>query len=305
MKPKICLLYHVHAHHFRDELPRIVADLAVWIESRFVPFVYRFTRFATISDSSRADMRALGISKLPIVTIHSGVSADHVPGMKAAVPTIAYVGRIRRYKQIRKLLDAFALVKADIPDARLVIAGTGDDLSSLDGEIRRRGLCDVELLGRVDDATKVRVMQEAWVFGMPSQIEGWGIVVIEAAACGTPTVAFDVNGLRDCIVPGSTGFLARDDASFAHYLRDLLGDPHVRERMSEAALRWSKRFSWERTAARTLESIRIAQPWRAVFEPIEGRSWGLRSRARRAVSSLGGVTGRLEERPLETARRPT
>jgi len=304
MKPKVCLIYHVHAHHFRDELPRGISDVAVWVECRLVPFVYRATRFATISDSTKREMRGLGISRLPIATIHSGVSSDHRPGVKADKPTVLYVGRIRRYKGLRKLIDAFAAVKRDIPDARLVIAGTGDDLPFLQRETAMRGLRDVEFLGRVNDAEKVRLMQEAWVFGMPSQLEGWGIVVVEAAACGTPSVAYDVNGLRDCILSGTTGFLAQNDLDFARRLHDLLRDATLRNRMAIAALAWSQRFSWERTAERTLETIRLSQPWRAVFEPIGESGWGIRARARRSVGSLGEVTGNASRLADAGADRP-
>ncbi len=291
MKPKVCLIYHVHAHHFREELPRGISDIAVWVECKLVPFVYRLTRFLTISDSTMADLTALGISKLPIAMIHSGVPSEYVPGPKSDVPTIVYVGRIRRYKQIRKLLDAFEIVKRAVPDARLVVAGAGDDLPSLREETRERGLSDVDFLGRVDEATKIRLLQEGWVFGMPSQIEGWGIVVVEAAACGTPAVAYDVNGLRDCILDGRTGYLASCDEEFAARLLSLVSDRSLRTRMSLAAAEWSKRFSWERTAALTLETIRLSQPWRAVFEPIDESGWGLRSKHRRSASILGGVSG--------------
>jgi glycosyltransferase involved in cell wall biosynthesis len=289
MKPKVCLIYHVHAQHFRDELPRAVANIAVWMESKLVPLVYRFTRFVTISESTRQELRRLAISNLPIAMIHSGVPSNHVPGRKAAQPTVLYLGRVRQYKQIRKLLDAFAVVKATVADARLIVVGTGDDLADLVAETRARGIPDVVFLGRVDEATKIRLMQEAWVFGMPSRVEGWGIVVIEAAACGTPAVAYDVNGLRDCILDRTTGFLSRDDAAFAENLLTILSDEDLRGRMSSAAVAWASQFSWERTAARTLETIRLAQPWRAVFEPLDEMSWGIRERNRDTAVSLGAV----------------
>ncbi len=263
-KPKVCLLYHVHAKHFRDELPEPLATLAVAIETKVVPFIYRRTRFVTISDSSANDIREIGITPLPLKIIYSGVSSDLVPGRKHVRPTILFVGRLRRYKQLRKLIDAFRILKGAVPEARLVIAGTGDDESSLKAYCANEN--DVIFTGRVDNATKVALMQEAWVFGMPSSLEGWGIVVIEAACCGTPAVAFDVNGLRDCIVNGATGFLAHTDVEFAQYLERLLTDNWCRQKMSERCIGWGSHFSWEATAARTLDEIRRVQPWSVVFE---------------------------------------
>ncbi len=262
-KPKACLLYHVHSHHFRQELPWPLSDLAVAIETKLVPFIYRRTRFLTISESSAAEMRELKITRLPLEIIHSGVSDDMRPGTKHSAPTILYLGRLRRYKGVRKLIDAFSVIKRTIPNARLVIAGTGDDELSL--RTYAAGLDDVIFAGLVDDQTKVRLYQEAWVFGMPSTLEGWGIVVIEAARCATPAIAFDVNGLRDCILDGETGLLARDDDAFRRGLQSLLIDADLRKRLAENAIAWGNQYSWSRTASRTLQQIRRAQPWNAVF----------------------------------------
>lgn len=264
-KPKVCLLYHMHSEHFRDELTEPLASLAVAIETKLVPFVYRRTPFVTISDSSAMEMRALHMSALPVRVIHSGVSDDLVPGRKSAAPTILFIGRLRRYKRVRKLIDAFVAVKVSVPDARLVIAGTGDDERSLRDYCA--GISGVTFAGRVDNAEKVRLLQEAWVFGMPSSLEGWGIVVIEAACCATPSIAYDVNGLRDCVIDGVTGLLARTDAEFDEHLQSVLTDDVLRARLSEASVAWGSSFSWSATAARTLGEIRRAQPWSAVFEP--------------------------------------
>jgi len=280
-KPKICLLFHVHSYHFREELPAPFAQLAVAIETKLVPLIYRRTRFVTISGSTKAEMENLGISKMPILTIHSGVSDTLVPGSKSPTPTILYVGRIRKYKRIRNLLYAFEALRKDIPNLSLTVAGEGDDQDALAQEARQRGIDNVTFTGRVDEATKTKLMQAAWVFAMPSQLEGWGIVVIEAAACGTPSVAYDVAGLRDCIREGRTGMLARNDAEFTAHLRSILTNDALRDRLSAGAVKWSRRFSWDRTAQRTLTQVRLAQPWRAVFESGENSTLDLRYHARR------------------------
>jgi len=264
-KPKACLVYHLHAKHFCDELPRPLSDLAVAVETRLVPWIYRRTRFLTISESSARELARATITRLPIEVIHSGVDDELTSGERHARPTILYLGRLRRYKGVRKLIDAFAVVRETIGDARLVIAGTGDDEFAL--RAYARATPGIEFVGHVNEAQKRRLFQEAWVLGMPSTIEGWGIVVIEAARCGTPSVAYDVNGLRDCIRDGETGYLAADDAAFAARLGQLLKPgPHAAA-FREACLTWSRTFSWNRCAARTLEQVRSAQLWSVAVEP--------------------------------------
>jgi glycosyltransferase involved in cell wall biosynthesis len=287
-KPKVCLVHHLHKHHFREELPWPLSIIAEAIESKLVPAIYHRTPFITVSDSTRADMEKNKISRLPIKLVHNGVSSDLVPGKKATAPTVLYLGRLRKYKRVRKLIDSFALLKISVPDARLVIAGTGDDEDDLRTYVLARNLCDVEFTGRVNESEKVRLMQEAWVFGMPSSIEGWGVVVIEANSCATPAVAYDVAGLRDCIRHGVTGFLAADDDDFTRRLASLLTDADVRNDISARAAAWAANFSWRNTAQSTLDQIRLAQPWQAAFEDngIEGWRFVPHQSAQSALSAI-------------------
>ena len=264
-KPKACLVYHVHATHFRDELPGPLADIAIAIETKLVPWIYRRTRFLTISASSARELVEYRITDLPIEIIHSGVDDTLLPGTRHAQPTVLYLGRLRRYKGIRKLIDAFVIVKRVIPDARLVIAGSGDDEPSL--RAYTTSIDGIEFTGRVDNDRRRELYQEAWVLGMPSKIEGWGIVVIEAASCGTPTVAYNVNGLRDCIVDDETGFLVQSDAEFVERLRMMLSVNPDGSQMMYSCMKWSRNFSWDRTAERTLEQVRRSQLWSVAIEP--------------------------------------
>lgn len=266
-KPKVCLLYHVHTHHFKEELPRFTGFLASAVETRLTPLIYRNTRFVTISESSKAEIEEHHIARLPITLIYGGVSPELIPRAKAIQPTILYLGRLKKYKRVRKLLDAFAKVRQCVPTARLVIAGTGDDEQDLRNYVETAHFEGVEFRGRVDEITKIKLMQEAWVFGMPSSLEGWGIVIIEANACATPSVVYRVPGLRDCVLHRQTGFIADDDDEFTSYLIAMLTDADLLACTAEGAYSWSKRFSWESTAENTLTQIRLAQPWRAVFEP--------------------------------------
>lgn len=289
-KPKVCLVHHVHSHHFRAELPRPIASLAQYVETRLAPRVYARTPFVTVSESTRDEMRRLKMTTLDIGIIQNGVSPDLSPGRKAELPTVLYLGRVKRYKRIELLVNAFALIRDTVEGARLVIAGCGDHLEALQEYVARCGPGGIRIVGRVSEEDKRLLMQQAWVFAMPSEIEGWGIAVIEAAACGTPSVAYDVAGLRDCVRDGETGLLAHDDSEFAASLQRLLVDRALRERLAAGAVRWASNFSWEATADETMKLIRNLQPWRAVFEMDQRRKWCLTSGYRRLQLDVGATS---------------
>jgi len=189
--------------------------------------------------------------------VHSGVD-HHILGRgpKRIVPTIIYVGRVVRYKRVDKLLEAFAAISETVPSAELVIAGAGDDLERCRGKARALGVVGrVHFEGRVTEKRKAELLASAWVFAHPSSIEGWGISIMEAAACSTPSVARRVRGLKDAIIDGDTGLLADTWPAFVQALRLFLTDGAPRPRMSAAARRRAERYPWERAAGQMLEHL--------------------------------------------------
>src|SRR5690606_22518693 len=123
-------------------------------------------------------------------------------------PTLLYLGRLKRYKRVDLILLAAARLRDSGVRFRLIIAGRGDAADDLRALRDRLGLADVvDMPGYVDDEEKRRLFRRAWVHVLTSPKEGWGISNIEAAACGTPTVASDSPGLRDSVRHGETGFL--------------------------------------------------------------------------------------------------
>ena len=110
-----------------------------------------------------------------------------------------------------------------------------------------------------------------------SASEGWSLTVMEAALCGTPSVALAVGGLTESIVDGETGFLARDDRELVERAREVVEDPELRERLGEAAERRARTFTWDRSAATFLEVLRRAGgggPARSRGEPVSGPAAG-------------------------------
>jgi glycosyltransferase involved in cell wall biosynthesis len=113
-----------------------------------------------------------------------------------------------------------------------------------------------EFLGRLERLELLDRMGRAHLLVSTSVREGWGLVVTEAAAVGTPAVGYDVAGLRSSIRHDETGILCETNpAALAERVRSLVGDPLRYERMRRAALRWGAQHSWENTAAALMRHL--------------------------------------------------
>ena len=159
--------------------------------------------------------------------------------------------RLRRYKSIDVAVEAFALIRRELPDARMAITGRGPDESRLRRLVKRRGLSDcVDFHGFLPREDLVQLLHRAHVFLNPSPKEGWGLTVVEANACGVPVVGSNRPGLKDSILKDKTGFLAEygNVQEFAEKGLELLTNRDLWKQMSQRALEWSRSLTWERTA---------------------------------------------------------
>jgi glycosyltransferase involved in cell wall biosynthesis len=256
--PVVLLIHHVHAGQWFSEFPYLVAVIGWFIERRVVPFVYRHRPVITVSHTTREALVALGIPESQIRVVFNGTNQLALP-LQVAGPKacrIAYIGRLKRYKRIDRLIRAMVHLRHEFPDVHLDIAGAGDAKPEIEALINILDLRDcVTMHGRVDEQTKAAILCSASVFATPSMHEGWGLSVIEANALGCPAVAYDVPGLRAAICHNETGLLAADDAQFEQALAFLLGDHAARARYSAAARCWAKNFDWESCALQTLEVL--------------------------------------------------
>jgi glycosyltransferase involved in cell wall biosynthesis len=254
-KPRVALVHHPHRDLYIGEFGlRLGRVLAALFEELPLRLFYRRVPFLTISTTARDELISIdGIPPEHITIAYCGIGpGPYGPGERSEDPRLLYVGRLKAYKRIELLLDMLI----ELPGVTLDIAGQGDHGETLDEEIRTRGLGSrVRVLGHVDEATKADLYRRAWLHVTASASEGWSLTVMEAALCGTGSAALAVGGLRESIVDGETGILARDPAELTARVRELLDNTDQRDRLGSAARERALTFTWDRTAATTLSVI--------------------------------------------------
>ncbi len=193
----------------------------------------------------------------------SGDPADTVRPLR-----LATVARMEPRKNQESVIRAVAALVAEGVDLRYVCAGEGPERPRLQRLARELGVEGiVQFPGAIDDAEKWRVFAACDVHVMPaiqvgSMIEGFGIVFMEAAAAGKPSVCGRVGGQLEAVVDGSTGLAVdgTDPAQLATALRRLAADPALRARLGAAAQLRAGLYDWHRVAARTFAATRALWP---------------------------------------------
>jgi phosphatidylinositol alpha-1,6-mannosyltransferase len=182
-------------------------------------------------------------------------------------PLVVTVCRLVPRKGIDTTLEAVATLRERIPGLRYAIGGSGPDRPRLEAKVTALGLDDtVVFLGRVPDAAMADCMTAADVFCMPARsevpdVEGFGLVFLEAGACETAVVGARAGGVPDAIVHGETGLLVEpsDADGLATALADLLGDEERRRAMGKAArARIEAQCTWDHVADGLLAAMRAS-----------------------------------------------
>jgi glycosyltransferase involved in cell wall biosynthesis/SAM-dependent methyltransferase len=248
-RPSVCLVLHNHGDQWAMRFPRPVARVARGVEHHVIPAIYRRRLFVAISSSTAEGLRELGVDGRQIRVVEPGV--DLSPRLRATTsPTPLFVSltRLVPHKRVDVLLDAWREVQPVI-GGRYVVIGDGPELEGLRSQAAE--IAGVELVGWVEAAEKERWLQEAWFLVHGAQHEGWGIVILEAAAAGTPTIAFDAPGVRDAVVHGKTGILVEDSGeglatTMARAWIELATDRESRDRLGSAAQERAVEYGWDR-----------------------------------------------------------
>ncbi|AAL62795.1 glycosyltransferase (type 1) [Pyrobaculum aerophilum str. IM2] len=253
-KPTIAVVHHVNGKAINRVMPQPLHFLGIAAE-KSLPHMYR--SFIAVSRSTEEDLINLGVNPDRISVVYNGVDHEvYKPGEKSERPLVLWLNRFVKYKNPDHAVRAFSIVKKKIPEALFVMAGDGPERPRAERLAKQLGV-EVEFVGKISVRRKVELLQRAWVCVYTSEIEGWGLVALEAAASGTPCVGYAVGGLRESIIDGVTGFLARpgDIGDLANKIVRILNNAELLKRLTENAFRYAQNFDWNNSAERFLEVI--------------------------------------------------
>ncbi|WP_415950551.1 glycosyltransferase family 4 protein [Streptomyces sp. KLOTTS4A1] len=243
--PTLCLVNHVHTDQWAMRFPRPAAELGRRLEHWALSGAQRGNLMVAVSPSTASALQEIGVPRERIRVVHNGVEEPGPLEPRSEEPLFLAMGRLVEYKRIDLLLRLWERVRP-VTGGRLVIVGDGPER----GRLEQLAGPGVEFAGRVSEAEKHRLLCASWLLLHPSAVEGWGLVVTEAATRGTPTIGFDIPGLRDSVEDGVTGILARGESSFAAAWCTLALSAERRRAYGKAAAGRAARYRWSQTVRR-------------------------------------------------------
>lgn len=256
--PVVGLVHHLFGTTIFREAPGPMAAI-VWLAERGIPAAYAGRPFEAVSESTADDLVARGIPRETIRVIHNGIDSTFftpLTGSRAPEPLFVYVGRLKRYKGVDLILQAFATLLHR--GSRLEIAGAGDYRDHLEKLTHTLGIADrVRFAGFISAEEKRDLLRRAWASVFASPKEGWGLTNLETAACGTPVIASDSPGLRESLIDGQTGVLVPhgDTVALARAMKQIADAPARVEALGIAGRRFAEGFTWDHSAELTISHL--------------------------------------------------
>lgn len=260
-------------------------ESGLWAQRTYVRWALtRCDAVVTVTDDLQRRAQALS-GREPIVIPHGlkrreahGLdrsTARGQLGLPADRPIVLYAGRLIALKGIPHLIRAFSQVRTQIPDAMLVIVGDGEQRPELEALAADLGMStSIIFAGGRPHQDVIRFMRAADLFVLPSLIESFGIVLLEAMSCGLPIVASNVMGIPSIVTEAAHGLLVPpgDEAALAARIAELLADPQRRAAMAAANVRRAEEYALPGIAERFVDVwSRIAREPRAETRRVRER----------------------------------
>lgn len=211
-----------------------------------------------MSQATKNKLIKSGVDNHKITVVYGGVEASEFKKLKIKkypTPTICTLARLVNYKKIDDLIHAVALLNPEITGLRLIILGEGPERASLVNLAKRLGLTQqIIFMGNKPHSEAMKILKRSTVFSLPSLVEGFGLVTIEAMAAGTPYVNSKIPQTVEITGGGQGGllFMPGNHQQLAAKLKRLLTDKKLYAHKRRQGLAFTPRYDWQHIADQTL-----------------------------------------------------
>jgi len=218
-----------------------------------------------VSNKTKEDLVRCNVDRSCIDVIPVGVDLDHIadiqPSLRGA--DVLFAGRLIYEKRVDLLLNALALAKEAVPTISCMIVGDGPERATLESQARRLGLeRNVMFMGFLEQDGLIAHMKSSKVFVLPSEREGFGLVIVEANACKLPVISIrhKMSATRELVKDGVNGFLVSTASpdGIAKVIVRVVQDDVLRARLAENGQEMSKRFAWSDISKSVIDTYKRA-----------------------------------------------
>lgn len=246
-------------------IPAIIGTI---LEPLIFKLLYKNIPFMTVSDSTKKDLISWGIPEKSITVIHNGLNTLLVKSdfPKEKKRTLIFLAALSKDKGIEDAIRTFYYINKQENNWQFWIAGKGEEhfLKQLKLQVKKLNMeRKIKFWGYVSDEEKFELLSRAHILINSSIREGWGFVVMEAASVGTPTVGYDVPGLRDSIIHDKTGLLCNSNPNdCAEAILSLMNDKQKYRMLGKNCVKWSKKFEWDKSVEISLRLLERLVFWK-------------------------------------------
>lgn len=249
-------------HIYGEEL--VVIQRHWWLKRLVLWILARAEGVTTISHFSRELLTEFGVDRERCLLVHPGVDfakfqtdAGNKPAGLPAGPILLTVGRLMERKGHDLIIAAMPELLKLVPNLQYVVGGTGPSLKKLK-EMRQASTAqaNIHFLGLIPEEELPALFRASQIFVHPNRVtargdfEGFGIVFLEAGACGIPVIGGRSGGTPDAVLDGESGYLIDPDSisDLVERVSELLQNPETRSRMGARGREWAQEFDWDRPA---------------------------------------------------------
>lgn len=253
--PSICVVHDIYGLKLCIQDKGFLKGLARYLALEKTLTKMPFSKWIAVSDSTKQKLSRMGVPEVEIAVVRNGVKEMNLD-YRAERNSITFLGRLVRHKHPEDFVLALSRLENN-GNWVANIAGDGELLPELRQFVRKLGLeSRVSFLGLVNEEEKARLLGSSICLVLPSMAEGWAVALTEAAAAKTPSIAYDIPGVREQagLIPSILLVKPRHVAALAAKISQLLTEVELARKLGEAGRNAVANITWD-ASAKGLEEL--------------------------------------------------